>query len=302
MEKSTNQLQSHPMDIEDCSSQNITLVATLKPKFIKFFIKIIKLMQFGNATEIRASHNGLKFVVGDSASFNATANFMKEFFEIFFLKLSQQSLVISFEVNLEPFVELLENFHDVILISMCIVYYQDKNLLSFSFTEMDFDEEPLMNEIRTEYFMKTSCVTSSTTCGINNVKLLNAAVINVQDFCNIIDGFSSAVDYLKVKVSTEKMILETVGSLQSLAYRKVKIGREVFDKFEFISNSKFTYKLEDFKKIREVLNAANLVVITTLGSGIMKITLAMEIDGKRLKNFVMEFNFQSADDKINNLN
>lgn len=313
--KTKHQRNFHePLDIQQCIAKNITFAATLKGKSIKVFIGIIKAMNavnFMEGTEMQLSETGLKYVVEESKSFQTAAYIKKEFFDTFYLKPQDRDIpMVGFSVNLKSFTELLTAILDDDLSSMNIVYYNDKNCISFTCKQTDsgepgkgklnpfgFDdktaeetevEEPI--EITTEYFVRTMQSVEPIDFTAESRNLVNSIILSAFEFHGIINDFDRSMAEVEIKITEHKMTLKSIGILQYGAVVKLNHDSEIFYKFECTEASKFSYKFSYFKTMLKTLLMASKVSLITHADGMLRMQLMVRNDDEEETAAFIEYN------------
>lgn len=306
-----------PIDVEHCVAENITFVASLKSKFIKVFIGIIKALNAANsceATELQLSDTGLKFVVEESKSFQTAAYIKKEFFESFYLKMPDRDVpMIGFGVNLKSFSELLTAILDNDLSSMNIIFYNDSDCLSFickqqdsgepltgkgkqnlfqgdDETANDTSEEDEPVDITTEYFVRTLQSMDPIDFTAYSPSLVSFLILDAYEFHGIINDFDRSIDDVEIKVTDRRMTLKSIGILQYGAVVKLNQDSELFCKFECTEATKFAYKFSYFKTMLKSLLMASKVSLRTYADGMLRMQLMVRNEDDEETAAFVEYN------------
>lgn len=286
------------VEIDNCTARNMTFTASLKSKFIKVFVGIIKAMNAVNSsttdsTEMQLSDNGLKYIVEESKSFQASAYMKKEFFDSFELRLIEKGIpMIGFGVNLASFTELLTAILDNDLSSMKIVYFGNENNILFTCDQTDSGEGLLMKgkmnhdemkedtvgdedpiTIKTEYFVKTMQSIEPIDFRVESPHLVHTIMISAYDLHGIINDFDRSMEELVLKVTERRMTFKSVGILEFETIAKLDRESEIFYKYDFFEASKFSYKFSCFKTMLKTLLMSTKAVLTTHADGMLLVNL-----------------------------
>lgn len=304
------------LDIEEAVAENITFAASLEARNIKTFVSVIRAMNFVDNTELQLSNSGLKYLVEESKSFQTIAYFKKQFFTKFNFRppTSMAEDTISFGVNLSSFTELLLAFLDNNASSMNIVYFNDKNLISFVCTQTDAgesttnktrqqstiqgdeEEDEPAGEIVTEYFVRTMQSVEPIDFNIDSPQLRNSLILDAYDFHGIINDFDRTTDGLEIKITNRRMQLKTVGILQCAAVAKFNADSEIFNKFECNEPSKFIYKFMYFKVMLKSLALSSKMALTTHVDGMLRIQLMVRSGEEESFAYIEYFMLPSLDE------
>lgn len=297
--------KSGPLNIKHCVAENLTFGGALKCKNIKLFTAMIKALSFVNNTEIQLSKSGMKYVVEESKSFQATAYIQKDFFSDYFIKLPNDLDMIGFGVNLNSFTDLLSGFIENDETStMNISYFDRENQIVFWVIqtdkgepgkamrndESDEDEDALAGEIRTEYFLRTMHSINPIDFIVENPETFHSIIINASDFLLMLNDFDRTIEELNVKITPQRMSLRSIGVLQYGIVAKFKSDSSIFDKYEVQGPSQFSYRFNFFKVIMKGLALASKVSIITQINGTMRIQLMVPSDDESETSAFIEYN------------
>lgn len=302
--KKTKKQKNRPFLVSNCTKENCTFGSTVKSKYIKVFIGIVKAItnvSSVESTEMQISDNGIKLIVEESKSFQTTAYIKKEFFQSFVLTrpFRDEGNVIVFGVNLKSFTEFLTAILDNDLSEMRIAYYHDQNCISFTCEQRDSGVESLLSKgkqsgfgfhdgmpgdeyesikISTDYFVKTMDIGDSIDFGVVSPNLYHSIILNASDFHGILNDFDRTIDEVEIKVTDRKMTFKSIGILQYDAVVKVDKDSAIFSKYECKEKSKFAYKFSYFKAMLKSLLMASKVSLTTHIDGMLKMQLMVRTD------------------------
>lgn len=291
--KAVKRSRRGPLDIEQCVAANMTFASTLKSKYIKLFVSIIKSLNFVNCADIELTENGLKYIVEESKSFQVKAFIMESFFHKFLFKPTGGLEVINFGVNLTSVTELLTAFIDNDLGNMIITYFHKENRIVFTCTQVDsgqvskrprlqsIDEEDSNieepPEIRTEYFIRTMHSNEPISFDASG-QVASDLILDAAFLLTMLNDFDRNIEEIEFKITQRKFQLKTHGVHQSGAIAKLSSSNDTFDKFLCKTPTRFNYKFAYFRVLMKALGLASKVSIRTFDDGSIRIQLKIRTD------------------------
>lgn len=305
--KAKAQKVSRKIDIEKCSTKNLTFAATLKSKHIKLFVNIIKAMNFINNNEFQIWDCGIKYFAEESKSFQAIACLKKEFFSNYHLRLEDDQQYASFGVSLNSFTDLLTALLDNDLGSMNITFYQTENRIVFAIKQTDSgdtsafklkaksdtidddDKDGPAGEMVTEYYIKTMHSIDPIDFTVQDPHLMNSLMLDSPDLLGILNDFDKSLDELEIKITKTRMSFKSVGCVQMFSVAKIKSDSETFLKYEIIENSRFIYKFKYFKAMVKGLALSSQTSIETHVNGTLKVQLMVKTEDEEA-SAIIEYN------------
>lgn len=287
-----------PLDVEQCVAKNMTFASTLKSKFIKVFVGIIKSLNFVAETEIELTDNGLKYIVEESKSFQVTAYIMHTFFTTFLFKPPKGTVIISFGVKLNSLTDLLSAFIDNDLGNMNITYFHNENLIVFSCTQVDsgetktkkvkrpinIDEEA--SEIKTDYYLRTMNSIEPIDFECTD-KIASDLIIEASVLLDVLNDFDRSNEELRVKITLDKLQLRSCRGLSAVA--KLHANTDAFDKFNCKETTRFAYKFAHFRVLAKGLPFARKASLRTFVNGLLRIQLRVKVEDEESAAFI-EYN------------
>jgi hypothetical protein len=299
---------SGKLQIDGCVVENMGFAAKIPPKSIKVFFSIIKaVLSASNSietSEMQISERGVKYIIEESKSFQASTILQKNFFDTFKLLL-RDGETISFGVNLKSFTELLSGILNDNLSGMNMVYYPSKDCVSFSCKQTDtVESKELLDdstttddfdtvEFTTEYFVKTMESLEPIDFEATTSRIVSNIIINATDFHGLINDFDRTVDEVEIKVTEYRMTMKTLGMQQVASIIKLDSNNEIFFKYDCHEESKFFYKFSHFKAMLKPLTMSSKISLVTHADGMLRTQLMVANDDEPATAF-MEYNMLSS--------